>query len=377
MAETNLPVLTRLLDEQLAGSVRTPLPAYTPRRTFGRVRLPGKATAIVGMRRSLRSGDRRPRASGARRRGALFPEARKRLLTLTRDGLPAEAPADVEVQSACEWLLAPPAPSWPGRFSLPPPPGNGRSAPCTMRNTHEKSTEGYDDSARGSTLSGPRTMRRSSQARSPQAQERTSMDATPESMAAARPGPLRAQRRGYPRPRRAAPAAQPAGSDGDPEGRPAGRRGARSRDARLLPPVQGGRMGALPPDGHRLGGERVPAALLRARVGGGGREGAGRAGAGGAGRRGFAWDRRVLGTRASRLHGGDGPPGNAGVPPASGRRPASPGNGPSLRETGVSPASVDWRSAAGGTLHCKAGGTLAFPGSPHPQGSADPGKDRK
>ena len=43
--------------------------------------------------------------------GALFPHARKRLLTLTRDGLPAEAPADVEAQTACEWLLAPPPPS--------------------------------------------------------------------------------------------------------------------------------------------------------------------------------------------------------------------------------------------------------------------------
>ena len=40
--------------------------------------------------------------------GVLFPQARKRLLTLTRDVLPAEAPADVEVQAACEWLLAPP-----------------------------------------------------------------------------------------------------------------------------------------------------------------------------------------------------------------------------------------------------------------------------
>ena len=52
MAETHLPVLTRTLSDQLAESVRTPLPAYTPRRTFGRVRLPGKATAIVGMRRA-------------------------------------------------------------------------------------------------------------------------------------------------------------------------------------------------------------------------------------------------------------------------------------------------------------------------------------
>ena len=41
--------------------------------------------------------------------GVLFPQACKRLLTLTRNGLPAEAPADVEVQAACEWLLAPSA----------------------------------------------------------------------------------------------------------------------------------------------------------------------------------------------------------------------------------------------------------------------------
>ena len=40
--------------------------------------------------------------------GARFPHARKRLLTLTRDGLPAEAPADVEAETACEWLPPPP-----------------------------------------------------------------------------------------------------------------------------------------------------------------------------------------------------------------------------------------------------------------------------
>ena len=41
--------------------------------------------------------------------GVPFPQARKRFLTLTREVLPAEAPADVEVQAACEWLLTPPA----------------------------------------------------------------------------------------------------------------------------------------------------------------------------------------------------------------------------------------------------------------------------
>ena len=38
--------------DQLADSVRKPLPDFTPRRVFGRVRLPGKVTAVVGMRRA-------------------------------------------------------------------------------------------------------------------------------------------------------------------------------------------------------------------------------------------------------------------------------------------------------------------------------------
>ena len=37
--------------------------------------------------------------------GTLFPRARKRLLTLTHDTIPAELPAGTEVQTACEWLL--------------------------------------------------------------------------------------------------------------------------------------------------------------------------------------------------------------------------------------------------------------------------------
>ncbi|MDO9265038.1 MAG: hypothetical protein Q7U02_13805, partial [Desulfosalsimonadaceae bacterium] len=41
--------------------------------------------------------------------GKRFPEARKMLLTLTRDGLPANAPDDVIVQPAYVWLLASPA----------------------------------------------------------------------------------------------------------------------------------------------------------------------------------------------------------------------------------------------------------------------------
>ena len=37
--------------------------------------------------------------------GEMFPGARRLLLTLLRDGLPAEAPAGIEVQTACDWLL--------------------------------------------------------------------------------------------------------------------------------------------------------------------------------------------------------------------------------------------------------------------------------
>ena len=37
--------------------------------------------------------------------GNRFPRARKRLLTLTHEGIPAELPAGTEVQTACEWLL--------------------------------------------------------------------------------------------------------------------------------------------------------------------------------------------------------------------------------------------------------------------------------
>jgi predicted AAA+ superfamily ATPase len=42
--------------------------------------------------------------------GRQFPRARKRLLTLTRDSLPREAPADVQVEPAYVWLLTPPKP---------------------------------------------------------------------------------------------------------------------------------------------------------------------------------------------------------------------------------------------------------------------------
>ena len=52
MANVVLPRLRQTLREQLADSLRTPLPEFTRRRVFGRVRLPGKVTAVVGMRRA-------------------------------------------------------------------------------------------------------------------------------------------------------------------------------------------------------------------------------------------------------------------------------------------------------------------------------------
>lgn len=39
---------------------------------------------------------------------AMYPDARRRLLTLTRDGAPVSAPPDVVVQPAYEWFLTEP-----------------------------------------------------------------------------------------------------------------------------------------------------------------------------------------------------------------------------------------------------------------------------
>ena len=48
--------------------------------------------------------------------GKRFPDARKRVLTLTRDGFPAEWPVGTEVRTAGEWLLEEaeeaPDPAW-------------------------------------------------------------------------------------------------------------------------------------------------------------------------------------------------------------------------------------------------------------------------
>jgi len=185
--------LKEALTEKLAESLAGPLPEATPRRVHGATGLPGKATAIVGMRRAgkttflhqmrrerlarsaarehlpyvnfedkrlsrgeptrlpgrgirppisrcARAGDRHLDGVGlgapadgqsellqvcadasdpttAEREfralieaGEIYPSARRRLLTLTRDGAPTEVPPGITVQPAYEWLLAEPTP---------------------------------------------------------------------------------------------------------------------------------------------------------------------------------------------------------------------------------------------------------------------------
>ena len=52
MATATTGRLRRTFGEQLADSLRKPLPHLTPRRVFGKVRFPGKVTVILGMRRA-------------------------------------------------------------------------------------------------------------------------------------------------------------------------------------------------------------------------------------------------------------------------------------------------------------------------------------
>lgn len=50
--ETPASRFRQALGEQLADSLRNPPPPHTPRRVHGRIRMPGKATAVYGMRRA-------------------------------------------------------------------------------------------------------------------------------------------------------------------------------------------------------------------------------------------------------------------------------------------------------------------------------------
>ena len=58
----------------------------------------------LGFEERLATADRELRALVEA--GEVHPRARKRLLTLTRDGAPAEPPLGVIVQPAYEWMLA-------------------------------------------------------------------------------------------------------------------------------------------------------------------------------------------------------------------------------------------------------------------------------
>ena len=52
MVEPVPPRLKQVLSEKIADSICSPLPQLTPRRVLGAIQLPGKATAVVGMRRA-------------------------------------------------------------------------------------------------------------------------------------------------------------------------------------------------------------------------------------------------------------------------------------------------------------------------------------
>lgn len=52
MNDPNTTALRARLTEKLAESLEAPLPGGTPRRIHGRVAVPGKATAVIGMRRA-------------------------------------------------------------------------------------------------------------------------------------------------------------------------------------------------------------------------------------------------------------------------------------------------------------------------------------
>ena len=52
IVETSASRFRQALGEQLVESLRTPPPSHTPRRVRGRFRFPGKATAVIGMRRA-------------------------------------------------------------------------------------------------------------------------------------------------------------------------------------------------------------------------------------------------------------------------------------------------------------------------------------
>ncbi|HYU31927.1 MAG TPA: hypothetical protein VEW48_07170 [Thermoanaerobaculia bacterium] len=99
------PALRAVLVEKLGESltnVRTP----EGREVDFLVRSPGSAAELIQVcadSTSAAVAERELRA--LEEAGRLFPDAQKRLLTLTLDGVPREVPPGVAVQPAYEWLL--------------------------------------------------------------------------------------------------------------------------------------------------------------------------------------------------------------------------------------------------------------------------------
>ena len=101
------------LAETLADSLGGPIPEGTPRHVHGPVALPGKATAVVGMRRSGKTAfPTRSGASGSRAEWRLI-ELERRGMTVTYLRTPEGHEVDFLARSpAGETELAQPAYEW-------------------------------------------------------------------------------------------------------------------------------------------------------------------------------------------------------------------------------------------------------------------------
>ena len=78
--------LNPILAEKLSVALAPATPALLTPRDTRLPAVPGKVHAVIGMRRAGKT---------------------TRLLTLTRDAMPAQTPSDIIVQPAYEWMLAP------------------------------------------------------------------------------------------------------------------------------------------------------------------------------------------------------------------------------------------------------------------------------
>ena len=90
--------LPQALVDQLAESVRRPLPSFTSRHLFGRISLPGKATAATGVRRAGKTTFLHQLRPGAPRSGT--PQERLPYLSFEDERLAGSKPTT----SACWWM---------------------------------------------------------------------------------------------------------------------------------------------------------------------------------------------------------------------------------------------------------------------------------